>query len=256
LEVAVPTRQVVGLEPGQCAADGGPFRLLVAEDQEANRRLLIKLLGELGSSPPCFEVREAKNGREAIEIWEQWDPHLIWMDLRMPVLDGYEAIKRIKAADKGQGTILIALTASAFEEDRERVLAEGCDDFVRKPFLKDEIYAVLAEHLGVRFVYQESGDQRSGERLQPARQSDRTSGVGGKRASAEDALSLSLSAMPAEWLAGLRRATTRANSRQILALVDQVRDQDPALAELLAEWVHNFEYRKILTLIEQAGGQR
>jgi CheY-like chemotaxis protein len=229
-------RQVVGLEPGQPT-----YRLLVAEDREANRRLLVKLLGDLGSSPLGFEVREATNGREAIEIWERWEPHLIWMDMRMPVVDGYEAIRRIKATDKGQDTIIIALTASAFEEDRERVLAQGCDDFVRKPFRKGEIYNVLAKHLGVRFVYQESGDQ----------------GLAiGERAKEEDAQALSLTTMPAEWLADLRQATIKANSNQMLTLIDQIRGQNPALADALADLVHDFEYKKIRALIDQAGGQR
>jgi PAS domain S-box-containing protein len=233
-QAAQPTRQVVGLEPDQTT-----YRLLVAEDRDANRRLLVKLLGDLGSPPLGFEVREATNGREAIEIWERWEPHLIWMDLRMPVVDGHEAIRQIKATDRGQDTIIIALTASAFEEDRERVLTEGCDDFVRKPFRKSEIYGVLARHLGVRFVYQESEEQglRTGERD-------------------KDGQASSLTTMPAEWLADLRQATIRANSNQILALVDQIREQNPALADTLAELVHDFEYKRILTLIEQAGGQR
>jgi two-component system sensor histidine kinase/response regulator len=79
-----PARRVIGLEPDQRAADGGPYRLLIAEDREASRMLLTKLLEPLG-----FEVREAVNGQEALEIWEQWEPHLIWMDMRMPVIDGH-----------------------------------------------------------------------------------------------------------------------------------------------------------------------
>ncbi len=79
-------------------------------------------------------------------MWERWKPHLIWMDMRMPVMDGYEATRRIKAAPSGQATVIIALTASAFEEDREQIMLEGCDDFVRKPFRKDEIYDMLAKH--------------------------------------------------------------------------------------------------------------
>ena len=88
-------------------------------------------------------------------MWERWEPHLIWMDMRMPVMDGYEATRRIKATTRGQATVIIALTATAFEEDREQILLEGCDDFVRKPFRKDEIYDMLAKHLGVRFLYEE-----------------------------------------------------------------------------------------------------
>jgi CheY-like chemotaxis protein len=256
-----PMRRVIGLEPEQCAADGGPYRLLVAEDREANRRLLVKLLRDLGSPSLGFEVREATNGREAIEIWENWQPHLIWMDLRMPIVDGHEAIKRIKATDKGQDTIVIALTASAFEQDRERVLTEGCDDFVRKPFRQSEIYDALARHLRVRFVYQEPGEQGVESRPEPTHDAapplfgQTTVGVGRERAKEDDTQAWSLTTMAAEWLADLWQATIKADSDQILTLIDQIREQDPALADRLAQWVHEFDYVQILTLIEQAEGQ-
>ncbi|MCP4542751.1 MAG: response regulator, partial [Chloroflexi bacterium] len=89
--------RVVGLAPGQRAADGGPtdggpYRILVVEDREASRVLLLQLLTAVG-----FEVREAVNGQEAVAVWQAWKPHLIWMDMRMPVMDGYEATKRIKS---------------------------------------------------------------------------------------------------------------------------------------------------------------
>ena len=80
------------------------------------------------------QTREAENGVEAIAIWEEWQPHLIWMDMRMPVMDGYEATRQIKSHLKGQATVIIALTASALEEEKTIILSSGCDDFVRKPF--------------------------------------------------------------------------------------------------------------------------
>ena len=137
--------RVIGLEPGQPV-----YRLLVVEDVEANRQLLVNLLKPLG-----FEVREASNGQEAVAVWQQWQPHLIWTDMRMPVMDGYEATRRIKAGPQEQSTIIIAVTASAFKEDREQILAAGCDDFVRKPVRAEEIVDRLTKYLGVRFVYQE-----------------------------------------------------------------------------------------------------
>jgi CheY-like chemotaxis protein len=217
---------VLGLEPDQPI-----YRLLVAEDKETNRQLLVKLLEPLG-----FEVKQAVNGQEAIEVWERWEPHLIWMDMRMPVMDGHEATRRIKATIKGQATVIIALTATAFEEDRERVLLEGCDDFVRKPFHEDEIFDMLAKHLGVRFLYDE-------EPAQPAV---------AQPAEAQDLLTLA--ALPAGWMADLQKATIRADLNLILTLIDQIRGGNPALADALADLADNFEYKKILTLIEQAGG--
>ena len=141
--VSQPRQRVIGLEPGQPS-----YRLLIVGDRMENRRLLVKLLESIG-----FEVREAVNGQEGVEIWDAWEPHLVWMDMRMPVMDGYEATKRIKSTTKGQATVLVALTASVFEEQRTVVLSAGCDDFVRKPFRDKEIFDVLHRHLGVRFLY-------------------------------------------------------------------------------------------------------
>jgi CheY-like chemotaxis protein len=102
-----------------------------------------------------FEVRGVQNGKACIEEWQVWRPHLIWMDIRMPEMDGYEATKYIKSHDSGQQTIIIALTASAFEEERAQILAAGCDDFVRKPFRDSDIFEHMEKHLGVMYIYQE-----------------------------------------------------------------------------------------------------
>ncbi|MEM8806048.1 MAG: response regulator, partial [Cyanobacteria bacterium P01_G01_bin.38] len=136
-----PTQQVVGLAPDQRS-----FRLLIAEDEPVSRKLLTKLLTSLG-----FEVRAAANGKEAVELWERWHPDLIWMDMQMPVMDGCEATRWIRDVQALKSPIIIALTASAFEADRERSLAAGCDDFVSKPFRRDEILAKMSQYLGVRY---------------------------------------------------------------------------------------------------------
>lgn len=137
-------RQVIGLEDGQST-----YRILVVEDKLENRQLLTELLQPIG-----FQVKSGANGQEAIDLWLQWSPHLIWMDLQMPILDGYEATKQIKAI--GQNTpVIIALTGSVFEEERAVALAAGCDDFVRKPFRTEMIFEKMAEYLGVRYMYTE-----------------------------------------------------------------------------------------------------
>ncbi len=234
-EAARPARRVCGLAPGQQAPDGGPYRLLVVEDRDANRQLLVRLLEALGPPPQGFEVREAANGLEAIQVWERWKPHLIWMDMRMPVMDGHEATQRIKSMPEGQSTVIIALTATAFEEDRETIMLEGCDDFVRKPFRKEVLYDTLARHLGVSFVYEERE-------------------VGAVAPSAGASSVEALAAQPSDWLAELRAATIKADLNRMLALLEQIRGQDAGLAEALEGLAHDFEYKRILTLLEQAGG--
>ena len=225
-----PTRRVVGLASGQSAADGGPYRILVAEDRKANRALLVQLLTIVG-----FDVREAVNGEEAVAVWEAWEPHLIWMDMRMPVMDGYEATRRIKISAKGQTPVIIALTASAFEVNRTAILAAGCDDFVRKPFHDTEIFDGMAEHLGVRYVYEE---------LTPSDAQDRD-------VQAQAALTPSdLAALPADWIADLRQAAMEGEADQIFKLVDQIEPKYAALSRAVAQLVREFRFDKIVDLAE------
>ncbi len=218
VEEVKPRRRVVGLAEGQPT-----YRMLVVEDKWANRKLLVRLLQPLG-----FEIREATNGQEALEIWESWRPHVVWMDMRMPVMDGYEATRRIKATAQGQATIVIAITASAFEEDRKLILSEGCDDFIRKPFQEWEIYDRLERHLGVRFIYEE-------ERLSSGPAPEESQRV--LRGEA-------LAALPESWRASLREAALQADAEWVLRLADEV----PAspVAEALRALVRDFRFDLIL----------
>jgi PAS domain S-box-containing protein len=228
-----PTRRVVGLEPGQPT-----YRLLVADEDETNRRLLVKLFAGLGS-PPGFEVREACDGQEAVEAWEHWEPHLIWMDMRMPVVDGYEATRRIKAAAGDQAPVIIALTASVFEEDQGTIVAAGCDDVVRKPFREEELFDALVRHLGVRFVYQEELAPL------PSLSGRPTAGV-----PSGVALMASLRVLPSELVTRLRQVTVLADLDSIMAVVDEIRQHDAALAEALALMASDFDHDRILKTIQ------
>jgi PAS domain S-box-containing protein len=146
-----PHQHVLSLAPNQ-----PEYRILVVEDNYDNRRLLLQLLENAG-----FKVRHAANGIEAIKVFKTWHPHLIWMDMRMPVLDGYEATRQIKSFENGRKSIIIALTASAFEEDREAILAAGCDDFMRKPVDTNILFDLMRRHLGLRYIYADNKDYTS-----------------------------------------------------------------------------------------------
>jgi PAS domain S-box-containing protein len=139
--------RVIGVEPGQ-----ENFRILIIENNHNNRRLLTTLLELVG-----FDVQTAKNGLEGVEQWRAWSPHFIWMDIRMPLMDGFEATRIIKQEMaeniNSMQSIIVALTASAFEEERTKVLAQGCDDFLRKPFNEQEIFEILEKYLNVKFIY-------------------------------------------------------------------------------------------------------
>jgi signal transduction histidine kinase/DNA-binding response OmpR family regulator len=125
-----------------------PPRILVVDDRFENRKLLCRLLDLAG-----FASAEASDGLAAVRRWREWQPALIWMDVRMPGMDGFAATREIQAAIKAGGspTVIIALTASVFEEDEAKVLAQGFDDFVRKPFQQRIIFEKIAQYLGVRY---------------------------------------------------------------------------------------------------------
>jgi PAS domain S-box-containing protein len=213
-------QRVAGLAPS-----GQRYRLLIVEDKWESRQLFLKMLEPLG-----FEIEEASNGQEAIAIWESFEPHLIWMDLRMPIMDGYEATKHIKSHLKGQATVIIALTASAFEEDRVVAISAGCDDFVRKPFREEEIFEKMAHYLGVRYIYEplvqipkaEAGQSQINPEL--------------------------LDAMPVEWREQLHQSATQVDAEQILQLIEQIPTEYDNLALALTDFVNNYRFDRIVAL--------
>ncbi|TAN49429.1 MAG: response regulator [Methylococcaceae bacterium] len=130
------------------APDQPPVRILVAEDNADNQELIARLLEKVG-----FEVRLADNGQRAVEIFQSWRPHFIWMDMRMPVMDGYQATQAIRALSGGESVKIVALTASAFRENRAAILAAGCDDMQAKPLDANRLYAQMGDLLGLRYRY-------------------------------------------------------------------------------------------------------
>jgi signal transduction histidine kinase/ActR/RegA family two-component response regulator len=143
----------VGAERGRrrvdrIAADQPVYRILVAEDQEDNRALIAELLSRVG-----FEVRVAADGERAVASFLDWHPHFIWMDMRMPVMDGFEATRRIRSLPGGETLPIVALTASVFEEDRAAILQAGCDDLLRKPVEPAQLYETMRRRLGVVYEY-------------------------------------------------------------------------------------------------------
>ncbi|MEH1986219.1 extracellular solute-binding protein [Nostoc sp.] len=219
-------RRVIGLEPNQ-----PKYRILVVEDKWENRELLVKMLVSLG-----FEVRHAENGQEGVTLWETWEPQLIWMDMRMPVMDGYEATKQIRATLKGQATVIIALTASAFDEERFVVLSAGCNDFVRKPFREEVILNMMSKYLGVRYVYEEKPLQKD----EFAENSDL------KILSLEEMLAQ----MPTEWVAQLHQAALCTDEKLIFSLLEQIPEESALLTNTLSDWVNNFRIDKVIDLTQ------
>jgi two-component system sensor histidine kinase/response regulator len=277
IQTAQETRKVIGLAPDQ-----PNYRILVVEDHPESRLLLVKLLTSLG-----FCVCEAENGQEAVELCSSYSPHLILMDMQMPVMDGYEATKQIKAEvrrmndENSYGSefqlqnpqqptdnplhpssftlhtstdnplhtssftlhtspVIIALTASAFEEERSRVLSAGCDDFVRKPFREEVLLEKMAQHLGVRYLYEEPVVK------------DEERGIQGESITTNQSLDFHFSQMPREWVEKLNQAALKCLDHEILRLCEQIPQAHASLANTLRDWANNFLFDRVIDLIQQA----
>jgi two-component system sensor histidine kinase/response regulator len=219
-----PRYTVMRLAPGQLS-----YRILVVDDNPTNRLLLVKLLTSAG-----FEVRQAENGQDALQIWKEWRPHLIWMDMRMPIMDGYETTRHIKATTQGQATVVVALTASTHEEERAIVLSAGCDDFMRKPFKKSTLFEVIQKHLGVIYQY---------ENCDPLPQPMVDSSLD---------LKTLLALMPPSWFRELHQAAIDADVESTRSWIMQIPESQASTTQVLTNWVDGFRFDKITDLTEAA----
>jgi signal transduction histidine kinase/FixJ family two-component response regulator len=210
------------------APDQPTYKLLVADDKEVNCQLLIKLLRPMG-----FEVKSASNGQEAIAIWEEWQPHLIWMDMRMPVMDGYEATKYIKSTTKGNATAVIALTASVLEEQKAIVLSAGCDDFIRKPFEEQVIFDTIAKHLGVKYISENIPHP------------DKANSSRGILLTSEN-----LKVMPDSWIMELYTSSLEAERNIVMKLIGEIPETEVVLGRSLTQLAANFQFEKLIDLTE------
>ena len=220
------SRRVVGIEPGQ-----PKYRVLIADDNKENRDLLAQTLGPVG-----FALRQAMDGAEAIREFQAWHPDLILMDLRMPVMDGREATRRIKSSPKGKDTAIIVLTASSFEDGRKDMVAIGADGYVRKPFRESELFETLARCRSIKYVYAEEAAGSS------PKQSAATA-----TSSAE-----ALSHLPKSLVQDLRSAASGANLKSLLRLITQVETHDARAAEELRELAAHYDYEGLLGVLPGA----
>jgi PAS domain S-box-containing protein len=234
------SRRVIGLAPNQPT-----YRILVVDDTDTSRHLMVRWLADAG-----FEVRQASNGQEAIEQWSKFAPHLIWMDMRMPTMDGFEAVRQIRSrehklqqanhcADRPTPTKIIAITAAVFDEERQAMLAAGCDDFVGKPCPEEVIFDMLAQHLGVRYRHEDS-QQLSACHLPE------------EQVNSKAVIQQGLAAMPAEWVARLNRAALIANDQVIFQLLEEIPESQIALKDALTQLVKNFQLDQLIQLIQLA----
>lgn len=221
LQLTSTPRRIIGLE-----SDRTEYRILVVDDSKTNRKIMVQLLEPVG-----FKVKEAVNGKEAVDIWLRWHPHMIWMDIRMPVMNGYEATEQIKSYPQVSSPPIVALTAGTLEEERSLFQAAGCDDFVGKPFSDSIIFDKIAQHLGVRYVY---------ETIIPA--------VPSNFRLTADALRI----MSDDWLTQVEKAAITLDGDSLTQSIQQIPAMHHELKEALQMQVKNFDFDRILNLARQA----
>jgi CheY-like chemotaxis protein len=222
-----PYQHVTGLRPGTASQ-----RVLIADDESNNRGWLNKLLTSLG-----FAVREACDGEAALRIWEDWQPQLILMDIRMPVMDGVETTRRIRSKPAGVRTVIIVLTASAMDEDRRTIMQTGVDDFITKPCREGDLLEKIRAHLGLVYTY---GDREST-----------------LEAASPEALSSSLSPgmvrrLPVELADEMRQAILNGEKFRLDELIGRMPDRDGKFAQALQGLANEYEYDTLTQLLDEA----
>ncbi|MCT7994706.1 GAF domain-containing hybrid sensor histidine kinase/response regulator [Laspinema olomoucense] len=221
-------------------APGQPnYRILVVEDNPINRLLLVTLLKDLG-----MEVQEAENGQVAIAAWQQWHPQLIFMDMHMPTMDGYEATQRIKQFQINNSSSnippippIIAITASAFSENREECLQVGCDNFVSKPFRREEILETLSQYLGAKYSYQETKTPAT-----------RPSSQDKERDAQLEADALTF--MPADWVKQFYNAVAQGSDTLALELLSFIPSEHSELIDTLTHLLENYQFDRLMELAQ------
>ncbi|MBF0302944.1 MAG: transporter substrate-binding domain-containing protein [Desulfamplus sp.] len=219
-------------------------RILVVDDKETNRDVLTRLLEQVG-----IEVKEAADGQEALDVFDTWLPQMVFMDIRMPVMDGVEATKKIKSSERGAKTFIIVVSASAMEEQRIEVMASGADAFIRKPFQESEIFEAISTYLGVEFIYEADpsevllSENRSAANKSGSPENLR-SGVAGILTAA------AFKDIPEPLLNEMLSAVEGGYIDKLKSTIKIVSTIDVQLANRLEELADNYEYDQLIRLLQ------
>jgi CheY-like chemotaxis protein len=179
-----------------------------------------------------IQIKIAENGEDGVQLFKSWHPHLIWMDQRMPVMDGMEATRRIRELPDGKEVKIVAVTASAFAEERDKMIEFGMDDYVRKPYHASEIYECLSKQLGVKYIFQDAAEpQEQDVTLTPAM----------------------LEGLPEALRSDLIEALEILDGDRIQAVIAQVAIYDNALQRKLSLLAAKFDYPTMLQALGKRG---
>ncbi len=206
-------------------ADDKKPKLLVVDDKEDNILVLRELLQPIG-----FTIVEAKDGKEAVEVYNKEPVDLILMDMRMPVMDGYEASTKIREDKVRPYTPIIALTASAFEEDKNRIFAIGIDDYVRKPFQRKVLFNVMKKYLDIEYVYEDRAINH---------------------VAVKDS-EMSFASVPTGLTESLSKAVNMADFNEALEVLEKMREfLNVGEVNLIKSLIDSFQYEKIFEILSR-----
>ncbi len=220
--------RVVGL-----AESSTSRRVLIVEDDKENRKLLTDLLKPVG-----FELRRAENGEQALELFRTFKPHFIWMDMRMPVMDGYEATRRIRRLPGGERVKIAAVTASAFRDQSRDILRAGCNDVVFKPYRDADIFDTMARHLDLQYRFDQGKDSKTENRKTSVR---------------NDLVAESLGQLTVQNRDSIRLAALDCNIEFFKHLPLDIIEPYPDLVQGLKRLAEEFRFDEILMLVDDAG---
>ena len=210
-------------------AEGYSVKALVVDDVFENRDILSKVLSNVG-----VEVAEAENGKMALERVRENIPDIIFMDIRMPVMDGLEATRKIIGEFGNDRIKIIAFTASVLKHECDEYFAQGFHDMILKPFKEEQVFECLKKHLDVEYVYE------------VAEENMETNHEG-------EVLDLNKIPIPADICAGLQEAVTFGNFssiEKILAEIAMKEGESHPMVKTLSPLVKNYNLGKISSLLE------
>jgi CheY-like chemotaxis protein len=218
--VASPASRIIGIKPA-----GAAHRVLVVDDQPENRKLMSQILEAVG-----YQVREARDGAEAVSLFSDWKPHAVLMDMLMPKVGGAEAIRQIRVLPEGTRTFILAVSASAFAENREEARNAGADDFMSKPFHDSDLLERLRVRLGVEYI---------SVAIAPSR----TPGPFPTKRATHRILSAQL---PASLREQLHTAALHADYDRLMSLAKEMDNIDADAARSLRQTVERFDYQQLI----------
>lgn len=205
------------------------YRILVVDDKAENLKVAVKLLQLVG-----FETNEAVNGEDAIAKFEDWNPDLILMDMRMPVMDGYEAARRIKSTEKGMRTPIVALTASTFEDELKHIDSMGMQGYIRKPFREHELFSTIGKILGVKYIYEDESPVSDSKYIHN-----------------EDALTEDLAKLPNRLVLKMQQALAVADLDLLIELIKSMEADYSELARQLMNLAVNYNYDQLQQILNK-----